>query len=111
MEHSQPPLLAPGLSKQPFHNNEDTDLPGECRAYEITLYHDPNLKEENKSQENMNFMLRRREAQKQAECLCHQRLLRLRLACPKPEITPLVTASPVSRLPPATANVVRWGMS
>ena len=80
-------------------------MTGKFRAYEILLYHDANLIEENKSQENMDFRLRRGEAQKQAEGFC-QCLLRLSLVSPKPEITALVTASPVSRLPPATAHVL-----
>ena len=80
-------------------------MPDKCKAYEIILYHDPYITEENKSQENMDFRLRRGEAQKQAEGFC-QCLLRLSLVSPKPEITALVTASPVSRLPPATAHVL-----
>lgn len=69
--------------------SEGTDLPGKCRAYEITLCHDPNLIEENESQENMTFGLRRQETQDQAQHFC-QCLLRLSLVFPKPETTPLV---------------------
>jgi hypothetical protein len=43
---------------------------GPGRRMKLTLYHDLNLIEENKSQENMNFRLWRGEAQEQAECFC-----------------------------------------
>lgn len=56
--------------KAAFSHSENTDLPCQCGAYEIILYHDPNLIEENKRQENMNFRLWRGEAQEQAECFC-----------------------------------------
>lgn len=56
----------------------------------LIVYPDPNLIEENKSHGNMNFMLRRGEVQKQAECFCHQCLLRLSLVSPKLKIS-LVT--------------------
>lgn len=110
LEHSQTPMLVRGLSRQYFYTVRKWICQGNEGLMKLILYHDPDLIEENKSHENMNFLLRRGEVQKQAECFC-QCFLRLSLVSPVLETTSLVTESQISRLRPATGHMVWWGMN